>query len=162
MQVALLAQGVLDADVYPEVARGILSALWLASANPSPQARLDCLQRDSAACLICGFHSAAASCSLKGIACLRACQCKDTRRDLHNYSNAMGLMLAWYAFLPVMQVRRQAYASLAEYSFELLEQLEALPPLIDFVDLLVAEQHPGNTAACEALVIRALAHEHAT
>ncbi|GAB4813990.1 hypothetical protein N2152v2_001036 [Parachlorella kessleri] len=94
--VALLAQGVLDADVYPEVARGTLSALWLAAANPSPQ------------------------------------------------------------------VRRQAYASLKEYSFDLQEQIEALPPLINFVDLLVAEQHPGNKAACEALVIKALAHEHAT
>ena len=33
-----MAQGVLDADVYPEVARGILSALWHATAHPSAQA----------------------------------------------------------------------------------------------------------------------------
>lgn len=32
-----MGQGVLDADVYPEVAKGIVSALWLATSHPASQ-----------------------------------------------------------------------------------------------------------------------------
>ena len=61
-----------------------------------------------------------------------------------------------------LQVRQEAYLSLCEYSFELQEQIEALPPLADFGELLRAERSPANRPACEALVAAALAHEHAT
>ncbi|KAL4440636.1 hypothetical protein ABPG75_003637 [Micractinium tetrahymenae] len=80
------------------------------------------------------------------------------------------------------QVRRQAYASLAAFSFETQEEIGALRPLWHFAALLRREQQqqrlgagvpgPGSSrkrkqlrqaaAECEALVQAALAHEHAT
>lgn len=59
------------------------------------------------------------------------------------------------------QVRQQAYHSLGTYSFQLLEQIEAVGPLVDYIELLQRETRPTNRPAVEALVAAALAHEHA-
>lgn len=90
----------------------------------------------------------------------------------------------WARLQPVsspVQVRCQAYASLASFSLETLEEAGALRPLGSFVELLQAEalhqqasppahasqsrrqQHAATQAlaACEALVCAALEHEHA-
>lgn len=37
LQVELMGQGVLDADMYPEVAKKIVEALWLATDHTAPQ-----------------------------------------------------------------------------------------------------------------------------
>jgi hypothetical protein len=99
--VRLLASAFLDADVYPEIARGVVDALWAATAHPAAQ------------------------------------------------------------------VRRQAYASLAAFSFDTLEEIGALRALRRHARLLLAEAGAGDGAGaaleeCEALVRLALAHEHAT
>ncbi len=80
------------------------------------------------------------------------------------------------------QVRCQAYASLAAYTFETLDSIEALRPLSAYAALLHSELRHQQAAAssrtsprarrqraaatalaeCEALVQAALAHEHAT
>eukprot|EP00887_Chlorella_sp_A99_P002269 scaffold10.g2269.t1 len=83
-------------------------------------------------------------------------------------------------------VRRQAYASLASFEFPTLEELEALRPLVAYVALLQQEhalarqqrqlqqvkagwrskrlerQLGAAQSECEALVMAAVAHEHAT
>ena len=43
---------------------------------------------------------------------------------------------------------------------DVLETLEALRPLQQYVDLLKKEDDPGARAQCQGLVGRALAHEH--
>ena len=59
------------------------------------------------------------------------------------------------------QVRAAAYSALARWSFELLEVLELERPLSEYSRLLLEETKCTALAACEALVIRALAYEHA-
>ena len=59
------------------------------------------------------------------------------------------------------QVRAAAYAALAAQSLELLDRMEVLRPLCDTSALLLAETDPTARPACEALVRKAIAHEHA-
>ena len=58
-----------------------------------------------------------------------------------------------------LQVRTQAYTGLAAYPMPLLEALGFLRPLSSYAELLLKEQDP-DTLACEALVVKALEHEH--
>lgn len=60
-----------------------------------------------------------------------------------------------------LQVRAAAYGALAHWSLELLELLELARPLSEYSRLLVQETDSTALAACEALVVRALAYEHA-
>ena len=60
-----------------------------------------------------------------------------------------------------LQVRAAAHSALACWSFELLELLELARPLDEYSRLLLEETDSMALAACEALVIRALAYEHA-
>ncbi|CAL5220764.1 g2828 [Coccomyxa viridis] len=62
---------------------------------------------------------------------------------------------------PFARVRAAAYSALACWSFELLELLELARPLDEYSRLLLEETDSMALAACEALVIRALAYEHA-
>lgn len=57
-------------------------------------------------------------------------------------------------------MRAAAYEALAAYPMDLLETLEALRPLQQCVQLLIAETDSGARAECEVLVGKALAHEH--
>ena len=59
-----------------------------------------------------------------------------------------------------VQVRAAAYTALAAYPMEVLETLEALRPLQQYVELLKKETDPRARAECQGLVGRALAHEH--
>ena len=99
----------------------------------------------------------------------------------HHYSCSQ---VAFYTLLlpACLQVRCQAYNSLAAFSFETLESIEALRPLGAYTALLHSElcsQHQQRSQAepqrrrqqraaaaalaeCEALVQAALAYEHAT
>ncbi len=60
-----------------------------------------------------------------------------------------------------LQVRAAAYGALACWSFELLELLELARPPNEYSCLLLGETDSAALAACEALVIKALAYEHA-
>ena len=62
--------------------------------------------------------------------------------------------------LLVSQVRAAAYQALAAYPMDLLETLEALRPLQNCVQRLMAETDARGRAECEVLVGKALAHEH--
>ena len=57
-------------------------------------------------------------------------------------------------------MRAAAYEALAAYPLDLLETLEALRPLRQYVDLLVKETDHKARVKCQGLVGRALAHEH--
>lgn len=59
-----------------------------------------------------------------------------------------------------MKVRAAAYSALAAYPMDLLETLEALRPLQQCVQLLVAESDTTAAAEAEVLVGKAIAHEH--
>ena len=60
-----------------------------------------------------------------------------------------------------LQVRAAAYSALARWSFELLELLELEKPLKEYSRLLLEETDSMALAPCEALVLKALAYEHA-
>lgn len=60
-----------------------------------------------------------------------------------------------------LQVRAAAYGALAGWSFDLLELLELQKPLNEYVRILLEETDPTALVSCEALVGKALAHEHA-
>ena len=59
------------------------------------------------------------------------------------------------------QVRSAAYGAMACWGFETLELLEVQKPLRDYSGLLLGETDGEARGKCEALVIRALAYEHA-
>lgn len=59
------------------------------------------------------------------------------------------------------QVRAAAYVALSGWSFETLELLELEKPLNEYSRLLLSETDASALPACEALVIKALAYEHA-
>ncbi|KAL3139450.1 hypothetical protein ABBQ38_003780 [Trebouxia sp. C0009 RCD-2024] len=61
---------------------------------------------------------------------------------------------------PSPQVRAAAYQTLAAYPMDLLETLQALRPGHHYVQLLTAERDSRGRAECEALVGKALSHEH--
>lgn len=153
LQVGLMSQGVLDADVYPEVAKAILSALWLATEHPARQVRA-CRRRLTLLCNL--WWPAHATCSSNA-----GLKTKINQRRAPQFCSLSALFGCPHPAASA-QVRRQAYLSLAEYSLGLQEQLEALPPLIDFVELLARERAAPNCAACEGLVAAALAYEYAT
>lgn len=60
-----------------------------------------------------------------------------------------------------VQVRSSAYSALAEYPLDLLEMLEVLPPLQQYAELLLCEADAAALKATQALVGKALQHEHA-
>ena len=58
-------------------------------------------------------------------------------------------------------MRSAAYGAMACWSFETLELLELQKPLGDYSRLLLGETDGEARGQCEALVIKALAYEHA-
>ena len=58
-------------------------------------------------------------------------------------------------------MRSAAYGAMACWSFEALELLELQKPFRDYSALLLAETDGEARGSCEALVISALAYEHA-
>jgi hypothetical protein len=75
----------------------------------------------------------------------------DSHTDVYHLTNPRSL---------VLQVRAAAYRSLAAYSPETLEGIDALRPLCDVTALLLNETDPAATSACEELVQATLAFEH--
>ena len=77
--------------------------------------------------------------------------CKKPCRTLYQLANGFSCM---------GQVRAAAYGALAAYPMDLLETLEALRPLKQYVQLLVSEAHVVARVEAEILMGKALAHEH--
>lgn len=70
-------------------------------------------------------------------------------------------MLQFTIYQHLSQTRKKVYESLASYSPEILEPLEQLSPLIDYVQLLLTERDSQARLSAEGAVMVALDYEHA-